>query len=207
MILNGQSPALERFMFTRGRRATSTGTPHGLPCSALSTLSRHPWLDPNLDLDEVCIQVECCNHHRSTWICVILIAIPIFTITTTIPINPTPGSLSTTSVHHGHGLPLSPSSNEDHNGQKDGRFGGVQRSKDAAWTFVMLLCRLVVSLSLRFAVSQHTAFLRPSAAIGASDTSGRIILWRSEGKEAQKERVKGGKERRRLEDEERVDGG
>jgi hypothetical protein len=71
----------------------------------------------------------------------------------------------------------------------------------------MLSCRLVVSPSLRFAVSQHTAYLRPSAAIGASDTSGRVILSKSGEKETQKGRVEGGKERRRLEDEERVDGG
>jgi hypothetical protein len=138
---------------------------------------------------------------------VIIIAIPISTITTTIPISPTPGSLSTIFVHHGHGPPLSPSMNEHLNGRKDGRFGEVPRSEDAAWTFVMLPCRLVVSPSLCSAVSQHTAYLRPSAAIGTSDTSGRVIPPRSEGKEAQKGRVKGGKERRRLEDEERVDGG
>jgi hypothetical protein len=70
----------------------------------------------------------------------------------------------------------------------------------------MLPCRFVVSPSLRFAVSQHIAYLQPSAAIGTSDTSGRVILRRLEGKEAQKGRVKGGKERRRLKDEERVDG-
>jgi hypothetical protein len=64
-----------------------------------------------------------------------------------------------------------------------------------------------LAVTLCFAVSQHTAYLRPSAAIGASDTSGRVILPRSEGKKAQKGRVKGGKERRRSEDEERVDGG
>jgi hypothetical protein len=79
--------------------------------------------------------------------------------------------------------------------RKNGRFGGVPRSEDAAWTFVLLPCRLVVSLSLRFAVSQHTAYLRPSAAISASDMSARVILRRSEGKEAQEGRVKGGKER------------
>jgi hypothetical protein len=71
----------------------------------------------------------------------------------------------------------------------------------------MLPCRPVVSPSLRFAVSQHTAYLRPSAAISASDTSGRVILRRSEGKEAQKGRVKGGKGIRRLKDDERVDEG
>jgi hypothetical protein len=59
----------------------------------------------------------------------------------------------------------------------------------------MLPCRLFVSLSFRFAVSQHTAYLRPSAAIGTSDTSGRVILRRSEGKEAQKGRLKGGKQK------------
>jgi hypothetical protein len=51
----------------------------------------------------------------------------------------------------------------------------------------------------------HTSGLRRLSV--ASDMSGSVILRRSEGEEAQKGRVKGGKERRRSEDEERVDGG
>jgi hypothetical protein len=145
--------------------------------------------------------------HRPTCIrvIIIIIATPVSTITTAILINPTPSSLSSMFVHHGHVVPRSSSTGEHHNGRKDGGFGGDPRSEDVVWTFVMLLCRLVVSPSYRFAISPHTPCLRPSSAIRNSDTSGRVTLPRSRRKEVQKGRRR--EERRRLEYKERVEGG
>jgi hypothetical protein len=71
----------------------------------------------------------------------------------------------------------------------------------------MLPRRLAVIAFRRFAAYRKPPAFGGYWRLGASDTSGRVILRRLEGKEAQKGRVKGGKERRRLEDEERVDGG
>jgi hypothetical protein len=139
--------------------------------------------------------------HRPTCIrvIIIIIATPVSTITTAILINPTPSSLSSMFVHHGHGVPRSSSTGEHHSGRKDGRFGGDLRSEDVAWTFVMLLCRLVVSPSYRFAISPHTPCLRPSTAISSSDTSGRVTLPQPRGKEVQKGRRKEDGRRRRIE--------
>jgi hypothetical protein len=111
----------------------------------------------------------------------------IYTITVIISTPGTPSSLSTTFVHQGHGLPGDPSTNEHLGGGKDSRFGGDPRFEDVAWTLVMLSCRV--------------AFIATSSILPALDGYRRLvyepenILPQSRGKEVQKGRMRGGKEK------------